>query len=201
MILRHQPGAEMVADLGTKPLLTAKFRELKKKLGMKGFEDKMNHEKSLAKEEKDKASTPGKTSKDLLRLAVIMALVARTKGEEEEMTLGGATIYFEGLVLLYTLAVIAITLFLSYWCGGRTYTQVELEEEVLKKVKALGGSKKEDQSQEEENAPQKKENAGESSATISRRRRRGKCRRGKGRTVSVVFGKSCRQVVHGSSKC
>ena len=156
VILRHQPGAEMVADLGTKPLLTAKFRELKKKLGMKGFEDKMNHEKSLAKKEKDKASTPGKTSKDLLRLAVIMALVARTKGEEEEMTLGGATIYFEGLVLLYTLAVIAITLFLSYWCGGRTYTQVELEEEVLKKVKALGGSKKEDQSQEEENAPQER---------------------------------------------
>ena len=152
VILRHQPGAEMIADLGTKPLQTAKFKELKKRLGMKGLEEKGDHENYIKDEVKKKGKTGGGSeAKNLLRLAVIMALISKTKGEEE-MVFMGSTIYFEEGVLIYTILVIGLTLIVSAWCNRSSDKDDELTK-TRNKLDEIGKRLDEQEERLKENEP------------------------------------------------
>ena len=112
VVVRHQPGAEMVADIGTKPLLTAKFKELKLKIGMKGCEEKGEHEDHKKEVKVQSRGAPTEHPSQVLRLAVVVALLQRTKAQEEkEEEIIGKEL--ELMILAYTITVILLTLMLQ----------------------------------------------------------------------------------------
>ena len=145
VVMRHQPGSNMVADIGTKALASVRLKELKGMLG-------------LIEEELDEASDfqavhdgPGSCRSDrpkkmdsdqagkLVKVLMVMALVQRATGAEEEEE---GRQELEWAVLLYTMLVIAVTAVCqqtwSRWTRGvhqssisqdRSTTNVEMEGE------------------------------------------------------------------------
>lgn len=111
VLMRHQPGSEMVADMGTKPLSAVKLKEHKKRLGMNLQEVEVK-----AKEKTTTRSIAGeKQEGGKLRLALMMALLARGKAQEGEEK-NEEDWKFEGAVLIYTVMVVAITVVIQAWC-------------------------------------------------------------------------------------
>ena len=131
VILRHTPGNGMIADLGTKALAASKLEELKKAMGMtdrksktekkeegfgvvRGHTDEEEKENGVVRgpaiEERKMNQGGVKSPKDMVKLAMVMALLsrARAQGENEE-TEEGSSILFD-IMMVYTLAVILITL-------------------------------------------------------------------------------------------
>ena len=120
VLMRHQPGIEMVADMGTKPLSAIKLKEHKGRMGMKLQE----------MEEKAKVVPPKKggvsvsQERGRLKLALVMALIVRGKaeggkGEQEEEHRE-----FQSLMVAYTILVVMVTLAIQkakrYWSTSTT---------------------------------------------------------------------------------
>ena len=104
--MRHQPGSEMVADVGTKPLSAVKLKEHKQPLGMsiKEYEakPKQNHKE---KSEVKKIQHEGR-----LKLALMMALIARGKAQSAEEDEDEGQNAFECMMIIYTVLVVTITI-------------------------------------------------------------------------------------------
>ena len=102
VLMRHQPGAEMVADMGTKPLASVKLKEHKQRLGMILQEEstKVNVEKIQGGRESE--SQDGRK----LRLALMMALLARGKAQPSQEEQRSDQQEFEKMMVVYTLLVI-----------------------------------------------------------------------------------------------
>ena len=107
IIMRHLPGTEMVADLGTKSLPANKFLELRRKLGMLGVEDKKDHNDH---KKPPPSQAPVRPDGGRMQLAILMALVAKTKAEEEDEEMKE----WNWLVMIYTIAVVLLTLALQW---------------------------------------------------------------------------------------
>ncbi len=115
VLMRHQPGIEMVADMGTKPLSAIKLQEHKRRIGMKLQE----------KEEKVEGIPPKKggmsvtQEKGRLRLALVMALIARGKAEGEKGEQEEGQREFQNMMIIYTILVVMVTMVLQrltrYW--------------------------------------------------------------------------------------
>ena len=104
--MRHQPGAEMVADMGTKPLSAVKMKEHKLRLGMSIQEPEEKIKKSPQQKDQWKPREEG----GRLKLALLMAMIARGKAEEdqEETAKGGREL--ESVIIIYTILVVVVTL-------------------------------------------------------------------------------------------
>eukprot|EP00434_Breviolum_minutum_P044337 symbB.v1.2.039588.t1/scaffold6451.1/size17988/3 len=120
ILMRHQPGSEMVADIGTKPLSAVKLKEHKKRLGM-------NLQESEVKKKESPSTESTKKEGGRLRLALMMALIARGKAQKEgEKIKEGWEI--EALILLYTVFVVMITVAFQAWCRWRSQKKKGLED-------------------------------------------------------------------------
>ena len=148
IIMRHLPGVEMIADLGTKALTAAKLQELKMLLGMmvgkengpaagdpreeteaiKVLKEKVHAEitdMNCDQDDLENAGMPesgGGRSRfarvpegDKLKLAIVLAVMARARGESEM----GADDDADLMVLGFTLLVILITGMLTWAIRGR----------------------------------------------------------------------------------
>ena len=106
VLMRHQPGAEMVADMGTKPLSAVKMKEHKLRLGMSIQEPEEKIKKSPQQKDQWKPREEG----GRLKLALLMAMIARGKAEEdqEETAKGGREL--ESVIIIYTILVVVVTL-------------------------------------------------------------------------------------------
>lgn len=109
--MRHQPGSEMVADIGTKALASVRLKELKGRLGLK--EDEA--EEAVCQEKRQEEGSSHKErlqvmesaqAEKLMKVLMVMALVQRAKGEDEEEE---DPKVLECALLLYTILVVVGT--------------------------------------------------------------------------------------------
>ena len=105
VLMRHLPGVDMVADIGTKTLAIARFHDLKKKLGMS---DSPSEKKNDPKVKVFRGG--GEEGNRVLKLALVMAMISRTRAQEDEEV--DEAYDLTALVLIYTVAIILVTL----WC-------------------------------------------------------------------------------------
>ena len=129
VLMRHQPGVEMVADMGTKPLSAVKLKEHKKRLGMIVQEMEVKSRPIRTQGDQGYAHQ----EKGRLRLALMMALIVRGKaqgreGKKEENW------EFEVLMATYTMLVIAVTiaiqvLWRKIYSGWKPELELRSEEE------------------------------------------------------------------------
>ena len=125
--MRHLAGSEMIADLGTKALTAQKLQYLKELLGM------------ISPPTEDDPAVPGKQAAEIskveirgdgrilseetnvrqLQLAVLMALLVKARGQEDEELSEDARWF----LILYTVVVVACTLLLQ-WIWGRLSGQL-----------------------------------------------------------------------------
>ena len=102
VLMRHQPGAEMVADMGTKPLASVKLKEHKQRLGMI-----LQEESTKVKEEKIQGGRESESQDGRkLRLALMMALLARGKAQPSQEEQRSDQKEFEKMMVVYTILVI-----------------------------------------------------------------------------------------------
>ena len=73
--MKHCPGAELAADLGTKVLSADRFENLKEKLGMRV---------QVKNEEKTRKGRSGGEAERMLKMVILLAKVAIGKAQEEE---------------------------------------------------------------------------------------------------------------------
>ena len=111
VVMRHQPGSEMVADIGTKALASVRLKELKGRLGLK--EDEA--EEAVCQEKRQEEGSSHKErlqvmesaqAEKLMKVLMVMALVQRAKGEDEEEE---DPKVLECALLLYTILVVVGT--------------------------------------------------------------------------------------------
>ena len=127
VVMRHLAGSEMIADLGTKALTAQKLQYLKELLGM------------ISPPTEDDPAVPGKQAAEIskveirgdgrilseetnvrqLQLAVLMALLVKARGQEDEELSEDARWF----LILYTVVVVACTLLLQ-WIWGRLSGQL-----------------------------------------------------------------------------
>eukprot|EP00435_Cladocopium_sp_Y103_P029965 s4682_g7.t1 len=85
-LLRHMPGSELPADLGTKVLSFEKFNFFKRLMGMfmgvEGKEEKKNEDERNEKETKDLPKV--EAVKKALKAIILFARLAKAKGDEDE---------------------------------------------------------------------------------------------------------------------
>lgn len=134
--MRHQPGAEMVADMGTKPLSAVKMKEHKLRLGMSIQEPEEKIKKSPQQKDQWKPREEG----GRLKLALLMAMIARGKAEEdhEETAKGGREL--ESVMIIYTILVVVVTLMvqrLQRYLTSKMPKKVGKEELPLKRPSCL----------------------------------------------------------------
>jgi len=98
VLMRHQPGSEMVADVGTKPLSAVKLKEHKQRLGM----DIKENEVKLKHNHKEKNEVKKTQHEGRLRLALMMALIARGKAQFDEEDEDEGQNAFEWMMIIYT---------------------------------------------------------------------------------------------------
>ena len=129
VILRHTPGNGMIADLGTKALAALKLEELKKAMGMTDRKIKTEKEKedlgvvrgpTEEKEENGVVREPAietkeakggiKSPKDMVRMAMIMAMLSRARAEDEDGDAGEESSIFFDMMMVYTIVVVLVTL-------------------------------------------------------------------------------------------
>ena len=106
VLMRHQPGSEMVADVGTKPLSAVKLKERKQRLGM----DIKEHEVKLKQNHKEKSEVKKIQREGRLKLALMMALIARGKAQSDEEDKDEGQNAFEWMMIIYTVLVVTITI-------------------------------------------------------------------------------------------
>jgi len=106
VLMRHQPGSEMVADVGTKPLSAVKLKEHKQRLGM----DIKEHEVKLKHNHKEKSEVKKIQHEGRLKLALMMALIARGKAQSDEEDEDEGQNAFEWMMIIYTVLVVTITI-------------------------------------------------------------------------------------------
>lgn len=119
IVLRHTPGAKMIADLGTKALAAVKMNELKMMMGMMDQKDWMKakerrlqttHQDRRKSTEREISGGTGEVRR-AIRLALAMAILAKAKGgEEEDRREEEVPMEFHQVVAIYTLMVMAVTL-------------------------------------------------------------------------------------------
>ena len=125
--LRHLPGEQMIADLGTKPLTGTRLTQLKKEMGMK-VQDREVDEKGKGMPEESVSSTArgGEPHRRLsedqrkatmaLKLLTMAAMIRAGKGEDP-LHRGGETgeSELQFIIGLYTVAVMVVTILV--WVG------------------------------------------------------------------------------------
>eukprot|EP00435_Cladocopium_sp_Y103_P015203 s4253_g3.t1 len=134
VVMRHQPGADMVADIGTKALAAVRLNELKKKLGL--LEEEVDEASDFQEAKKGPGSCrqerirevdPAQAEK-LVKVLMVMALVQRAKGSEEEEENQQA---LECAMLLYTVLVMMATAAAQWlwrrWSRGRHQSTTQPE--------------------------------------------------------------------------
>lgn len=106
--MRHQPGVDMVADVGTKPLSSVKLKEHKRRLGMSIQEPECKVKKWITSGERKPENQGG----ERLRLALMMALIVRgrAQGKEEK---GEEQRELEVMMVIYTFLIVVIALLLQ----------------------------------------------------------------------------------------
>ena len=119
----------LIADLGTKALAALKLEELKKAMGMTDRKIKTEKEKedlgvvrgpTEEKEENGVVREPAietkeakggiKSPKDMVRMAMIMAMLSRAKAEDEDGDAGEESSIFFDMMMVYTIVVVLVTL-------------------------------------------------------------------------------------------
>ena len=119
----------MIADLGTKALAALKLEELKKAMGMTDRKIKTEKEKedlgvvrgpTEEKEENGVVREPAietkeakggiKSPKDMVRMAMIMAMLSRARAEDEDGDAGEESSIFFDMMMVYTIVVVLVTL-------------------------------------------------------------------------------------------
>ena len=111
--MRHMPGVDMVADIGTKHLSVSRFLELKTKMGMltpAKKPDKKTEERREVQVRREEGS------ERRLQLVILMAMLARGKAQGEEEEVQDEAIDLTVLVIIYTILIILGTL----WWERRT---------------------------------------------------------------------------------
>jgi len=112
VVMRHQPGSEMVADIGTKALASVRLKELKGRLGL--IEEEVEEAGDLQEVKKNAENchmekpqlVDQAQAERLVKVLMVMALVQRAKGAEEEEEDHRA---LECAILLYTIVVVVAT--------------------------------------------------------------------------------------------
>ena len=126
VLMRHQPGSEMVADMGTKPLSAVKLKEHKKRLGMNLQEIEVKKKKMPST-----GSVGGKEEEGgRLRLALMMALIARGKTQSVEEK-NKESWEFEGMILIYTVLVVMITITIQALCLWKSQRKQRLKDHAM----------------------------------------------------------------------
>lgn len=164
-MLRHRPGQEMLADLGTKILPVARFETLKTGLGMQKRKieeegDRAPEEKKRKKGDRDPeerkeeegrsdSMKPAKVPEELVRALQVITMYAtltcgKAMGQEDPS--GGAHRVLHILIMAYTLLVAVITLLIR-WAWQWVMSRERSEE---KKKKDEETRKAERKSEEEE---------------------------------------------------
>ena len=83
-LLRHLPGSELPADLGTKVLASEKFKQHKVNMGMfLGNEEKKEGKKEKKEDKERSFSTNAEATKQALKAIILLARMAMAKGQEE----------------------------------------------------------------------------------------------------------------------
>lgn len=106
VLMRHQPGAQMVAEMGTKPQSAVKIKEHKLRLGVSFQEPEEKTKRSPQQKDQSKPTKEG----GRLKPALLMAMIARGKVEEdhEETAKGGREL--ESVMIIYTILVVVVML-------------------------------------------------------------------------------------------
>ena len=85
-LLKHLPGVELPADLGTKVLTFEKFKGHKKLMGMfLGCEGKKGEEENQEKTKENGSHSQIEKTKRALKAIILFAQIAQTRGESDEM--------------------------------------------------------------------------------------------------------------------
>ena len=126
-LLRHLPGEDMLADLGTKSLTSARLEKLKKGLGMKKIggekekaeepDQKTAPEEKMPQEEKEKIKkekgtrVPEEIEKALQCVALMIAIQgAKAQGKEEEEEEEHADMFQIGLLMMFAVVGVIATI-------------------------------------------------------------------------------------------
>ena len=132
VLMRHQPGAEMVADMGTKPLAAVKLKEHKQRIGMSNQEPEVKAKSTImVKSRKVEVQEGGR-----LKLALLMALIARGKAEEGQKEQEEDQHELKGVVIAYTILVIVVTILfqrLGKYLAMRKHPKMNEQREDLKR--------------------------------------------------------------------
>ena len=141
--VHHCPGEEMLADIGTKALSSARLEFLKEKIGMKEVEEEEKeqeeveeHEEVGVKEGISERSTRRNESKkveEALRLVILMAAMtcSEAQGEEEEER----TFWRRAMIicaLIVALALVGTVSICRWLCGLKRKPQGQPEEEPIR---------------------------------------------------------------------
>jgi len=122
VLMRHQPGTEMVADMGTKPLSAVKLREHKQRLGMTIQEQEETKKPALRIGSQVSEEIEGKK----LRLAVMMALITRGRAQLDVEEKNEERWELEQLVIAYTVLVVITTIMIQKsWRWIRSWRRKE----------------------------------------------------------------------------
>lgn len=124
--IRHLPGERMISDIGTKPLTSPRIIALKKEMGMwveseRAVVETVELENALV--ESDQAGSSGGVEPErgvqvekALRLLIMAAVLQVTRGDDSGHQLRGneESFSFEMFMVGYTIAVVAITVVLTW---------------------------------------------------------------------------------------
>ena len=114
-VLKHCPGEEMLADIGTKPLAATRLSYLKGLLGMS--EEKVKEEK---KEDQEKVTQEQKRNEEpkrseeipqvemMLKMVVLLASIGGVRGQREEEEIRGLLVVATGMVILVVIGLIVV---------------------------------------------------------------------------------------------
>ena len=107
LALRHSPGLEMLADLGTKPLQASRLEFLREKMGMfVGEKINVSHD-----EEQSSAVVHNAGDAKKLQLALLAMMLVKAAGQGEELD------HEQSYALeVYTLVVVALTTLVWWLC-------------------------------------------------------------------------------------
>ena len=120
VVLRHLPGAHMLADIGTKALASIKLNDLKTGIGMKEVRSSSEEREEAEEMKEAKVSSNVKgapAAGDLLRVAIALALVKKIKAEdsEEDQDLEAEDINLDWIAFGLAVAIVVITLICERW--------------------------------------------------------------------------------------
>ena len=111
----HLPGAQMIADIGTKPLTAQRIQDLKKLMNVGTLEGKKREEEDEDQKKEEKkvkvVDTKNEALENALKVIVVLTAVTAAKGEDDEEDEGRKVLNW--MVIGYTILVILVTVLIQ----------------------------------------------------------------------------------------